>query len=75
MKAYEERQAKGLDPGFFLQPTTSTVKVVLDNESYEKRRFAALQAQEEYERALRENGSQNDSMEIELEPPAQKRND
>jgi hypothetical protein len=56
IKAYEERRAQGLDPGFFLQPaeSSSATSIVLKHESHDKRRLAALHAQEEYDK---EHGS------------------
>jgi hypothetical protein len=50
IKAYEDRRAQGLDPGFFLQPAESSATLVLKHESHDKRRLAALHAQEEYDK-------------------------
>ena len=51
MKAYEERKAQGLDPGFFLQPTQSSTNILTDTvEKYEQKRLAALHAQEQYDK-------------------------
>jgi hypothetical protein len=54
MKAYQERTAQGLDPGFFLQPwNQSQQNTLLDNninrEVYQRKRLAALHAQEQYD--------------------------
>jgi hypothetical protein len=62
IKAYEERRAQGLDPGFFLQPAESAATTVLKHESHDKRRLAALQAQEEYdkEHGINDDGDDDD---------------
>ena len=70
MEAYKLRQSKGMDPGFFLQsnPFKGTNYIHKDNGSYDKRRLAALQAQEEFDKLYppvevsEESG--DDSMEI-----------
>jgi hypothetical protein len=51
-KAYEERRAQGLDPGFFLQPTQQSNHNVLTDSTdrYEQKRLAALHAQEQYDK-------------------------
>lgn len=65
MKAYEERRAQGLDPGFFLQPSQSGTTIVLKDESYERRRLAALQAQEDYDK---EHAAEEDVDAMETSP-------
>jgi hypothetical protein len=50
LKAYDERKAKGLDPGFFLQPWGQSQNVLVDEEKYHQKRLAALHAQEEYDK-------------------------
>ncbi|KAG7372005.1 hTAFII28-like domain containing protein [Nitzschia inconspicua] len=50
MKAFEERKAQGLDPGFFLQPWTESQSVLVDNDIYQQKRLAALHAQEQYDK-------------------------
>ena len=52
MAAFRDRQTKGLDPGFFLQGASSstTNRTVLQNESYQRKRLAALKAQEDYDK-------------------------
>ena len=48
--AYEERRIQGLDPGFFLQNAGERPAFVLEpKQSFDQRRLAALQAQEEYD--------------------------
>lgn len=58
LKAWRERQAQGLDPGFFLQPYLSqrqppcllgTTATLDQQQSHQRKRLAALQAQEEYD--------------------------
>ena len=50
MKAYEERKAQGLDPGFFLQPWEQSQSVLVDNDVYQQKRLAALHAQEQWDK-------------------------
>ncbi|KAL3904344.1 MAG: hypothetical protein SGILL_010106, partial [Bacillariaceae sp.] len=50
MKAFEERQAQGLDPGFFLQPLQQSQSVLADNDVHQQKRLAALYAQEQYDK-------------------------
>jgi hypothetical protein len=50
MKAFEERKAQGLDPGFFLQPWQQSQSVLVDNNVYQQKRLAALHAQEQYDK-------------------------
>lgn len=51
LAAFRDRQAKGLDPGFFLQAASSTTtRTVLQNESYHRKRLAALKAQDDYDK-------------------------
>jgi hypothetical protein len=70
LRAYEERRSQGLDPGFFLQNASERPSFVLEpKESFEQRRLAALEAQEEYDRqqqAAEESSSKgkSDSMDV-----------
>jgi hypothetical protein len=50
MKAFEERRARGLDPGFFLQPWQQSQSVLVDDDIYQQKRLAALHAQEQYDK-------------------------
>lgn len=50
LQAFHDRQAGGLDPGFFLQPAPSSTKVLLKDDSYQRKRLAALKAQEDYDK-------------------------
>ena len=50
LQAFYDRQSKGLDPGFFLQAAPSTTRTVLKDESYQRKRLAALKAQEDYDK-------------------------
>lgn len=54
LKAFEERRAKGLDPGLFLQAAQSTTVVTSEDDSFDRRRTAALRLQEIYDK---QNGS------------------
>jgi hypothetical protein len=61
LNVYDGRRAQGLDPGFFLQPARSPTTIVLKDESYDIRRMAAMQAQDEYDK---EHGIVDDPMEL-----------
>jgi hypothetical protein len=51
MKAYNQRKAQGLDPGFFLQRWERSQNVLTDNDDvYQHKRLAALHAQEQYDK-------------------------
>lgn len=50
LQAYHNRQANGLDPGFFLQAAPSSTKVLLKDETYNRKRLATLKAQEDYDK-------------------------
>jgi hypothetical protein len=49
LHAFQERQAQGLDPGFFLQPSEQSTSLQLNNKDYSKKRLAALHLQDEYD--------------------------
>eukprot|EP00980_Cylindrotheca_fusiformis_P012544 scaffold3079_cov119-Cylindrotheca_fusiformis.AAC.20 len=49
LRAFEERRARGLDPGLFLQPARAATVVVSGNDSFNQRRMAALRLQEKYD--------------------------
>ena len=78
IKAFEERRAQGLDPGFFLQPAESAATISLKDESYDKRRLAALQAQEEFDKEHGVNDGGNDENKednsMEISPVKEKQN-
>jgi hypothetical protein len=50
LQAFQERQAQGLDPGFFLQPSEQSTSLPLNNKEYSKKRLAALHLQDEYDK-------------------------
>jgi hypothetical protein len=50
LHAFQERQAQGLDPGFFLQPSEQSTALQLNNNEHSKKRFAALHLQDEYDK-------------------------
>jgi hypothetical protein len=54
LKAFEERRAQGLDPGLFLQPAQSSTVIVSEDDSFDRRRMAALRLQDIYDK---EHGS------------------
>ena len=58
MKAFQQRQGRGQDPGFFLMQAASGAvphKTVLqDDEIYQRKRLAALKAQDDHDKLLRE---------------------
>lgn len=58
LEALHARQAKGLDPGFFLQPATSNIRLM--DESFPRKRLAALQAQEEFDKLQTKPGADHD---------------
>mmetsp|Transcript_5343 Transcript_5343/g.6985 ORF Transcript_5343/g.6985 Transcript_5343/m.6985 type:complete len:262 (+) Transcript_5343:93-878(+) len=73
LRAYEGRSSLGLDPGFFMQNPTELPSFVLEpKESFEQRRLAAFEAQEEYDRqqqqqessAAKEKGDSTSSMDV-----------
>jgi len=62
LRALEERQAQGLDPGFFLQNANERPSLVLEpKESFEQKRLAAFQAQEEYDRQVEQRKQSADA--------------
>jgi hypothetical protein len=68
LQAFHDRQAAGLDPGFFLQAAPSSTKVLLKDDVYKRKRLAALKAQEDYDKlypplATEENDG-DDAMDI-----------
>ena len=67
LKAHRERQAKGLDPGFFLQsqqqPSSSTAAwVTRSNPEFSQQRLAALYYQEQYEQAQQAKEKGNETV-------------
>ena len=50
LDAFQERQAQGLDPGFFLQPSEQSTSLQLNNKEHSKKRLAALHLQDEYDK-------------------------
>jgi hypothetical protein len=62
LKAFEKRRSQGLDPGLFLQPAQSATATVLEDNSFERRRLAALQLQKVFDRQTEfENKMEEDS--------------
>jgi hypothetical protein len=61
MKAFQQRQGRGQDPGFFfMQPSAAadTIKTVLhDDETYQRKRLAALKAQDDHDMLLRQQSA------------------
>ena len=66
LRAYDERRAQGLDPGFFLQKAEEKPAFVLEpKDAFEQRRLAALEAQDEYDRQQKELATEKEEgMEI-----------
>ena len=50
LQAFHDRQAKGQDPGFFLQAAPLSTKALLKDETYQRKRLAALKAQDDYDK-------------------------
>lgn len=70
LQAFHDRQAKGLDPGFFLQPASSKTKTLTNDESYERKRLAALHAQEEYDKVYPPSAAEIDDDPIDMSGPS-----
>jgi len=60
LQAFHDRQAKGLDPGFFFQPAPTKTKSALKEDSYQRKRLAALKAQEDYDKLYPPATSESD---------------
>eukprot|EP00934_Nitzschia_sp_Nitz4_P005355 Nitzschia sp. Nitz4//NODE_293_length_29386_cov_71.949235//5393//6391//NITZ4_additional_000032-RA//-1//CDS//3329531818//5345//frame0 len=50
LAAFQQRQAKGLDPGFFLQPASKSTNLRVLDDTHGQKWLAALQAQEDYDK-------------------------
>ena len=61
MKAFQQRQGRGQDPGFFFMQASAaadTNKTVLhDDETYQRKRLAALKAQDDHDMLLRQQSA------------------
>lgn len=64
LQAFEQRRARGLDPGLFLQPTQSAIATVFEDDSFEMRRLAAVQLQEIYDKQQASKKMEVDDVEV-----------
>mmetsp|Transcript_68449 Transcript_68449/g.198513 ORF Transcript_68449/g.198513 Transcript_68449/m.198513 type:complete len:247 (-) Transcript_68449:80-820(-) len=67
LRAFRDRQAKGLDPGFFFQEAPSVRKTISKDDSYDRKRMAALKVQEDFDKLFPptpEENSETEDMEI-----------
>jgi len=65
-QAFHERQRQGLDPGFFLQPASERPEAAMtkhQSKAYEQQRLAALEAQDKYDKWVKEQQLQKDNEE------------